>query len=328
MKRLILIFLLVFSAGAEAETIEWGGGTYTGDIVSGVPHGQGTHIKAHQQPLRILFVGNSYTSQSWSAIVDVLVGHHLEGYVRGGAKLTDWAKDAKLSEKIKTGNWDYVVLQGQSQAPTLPGRLAKGFHESSAILDGRIRAAGGTTAFFMTWGRRDGDNQNKGINPTFEKMQARLSGSYRDAAMALKTKLVPVGEVFAAIKQEHSRMFPKLYMGDGSHPDRLGAYAVAYSIGWAILAIDPVTHARKKGSDFAKVAAVVKKAMGAGRVYREKYVGEWKNGKRNGQGTLTSSDGNKYVGEWKQDNPWEGTRYDKAGKVVASYSEGVEKLIN
>ena len=59
-----------------------------------------------------------------------------------------------------------------------------------------------------------------------------------------------------------------------------------------------------------------------------KYVGGWKNGKRNGQGTLTSSDGNKYVGEWKQDNPWEGMRYDKAGKVVASYSQGVEKLIN
>jgi hypothetical protein len=29
------------------------------------------------------------------------------------------------------------------------------------------------------------------------------------------------------------------------------------------------------------------------------YVGEWKDGKRNGQGTLTFPDGGKYVGEWK-----------------------------
>ena len=32
-----------------------------------------------------------------------------------------------------------------------------------------------------------------------------------------------------------------------------------------------------------------------------KYVGEWKDGKRNGQGTYTSARGNKYVGEWKDD---------------------------
>ena len=30
-----------------------------------------------------------------------------------------------------------------------------------------------------------------------------------------------------------------------------------------------------------------------------KYVGGWKNDKRNGQGTETFPDGHKYVGEWK-----------------------------
>ena len=220
---------------------------------------------ARKHPLRILFVGNSYTNQSWAAIKDVLAEHHLEKHVRGGAKLTGWAKDAKLSEKIKTGSWDYVVLQDQSQAPSLPGRFTKGFHESSAQLDGRIRAAGAKTVFFMTWGRRDGDKQNKNINPTFEKMQANLSRSYRDAATKLKAKLVLVGEVFAAVKKKDSELFLKLYKGDGSHPGQLGAYAVAYSFGWAILGTDPAAHAKKKGGDFPKVAAAVKRAMKAGK---------------------------------------------------------------
>jgi len=228
-------------------------------LVSPTSHG------ARKQPLRILFVGNSYTNQSWAAIKDVLAGHHIEKHVRGGAKLTGWAKDAKLSEKIKTGKWDYVVLQDQSQAPSLPGRFISGFHESSATLDGRIRAAGAKTAFFMTWGRRDGDKQNKNINPTFEKMQARLSSSYRDAARKLKAKVVPIGEVFAEIKKKHPALFPKLYKGDGSHPDRLGAYAAAYSFGWAILGTDPAAHAKKKGGDFPSVAAAVKKTMKAGK---------------------------------------------------------------
>ena len=33
----------------------------------------------------------------------------------------------------------------------------------------------------------------------------------------------------------------------------------------------------------------------------EKYVGEWKDDKKHGQGTLTFSSGEKYVGEWKDD---------------------------
>jgi hypothetical protein len=33
-----------------------------------------------------------------------------------------------------------------------------------------------------------------------------------------------------------------------------------------------------------------------------KYVGEWKDGKRNGQGTNTWPGGEKYIGEWKDNN--------------------------
>jgi hypothetical protein len=34
-----------------------------------------------------------------------------------------------------------------------------------------------------------------------------------------------------------------------------------------------------------------------------KYVGEFKDGKRHGQGTFTTADGGKYVGEWKDGKP-------------------------
>lgn len=45
-----------------------------------------------------------------------------------------------------------------------------------------------------------------------------------------------------------------------------------------------------------------------------KYVGEWKDGKRNGQGTLTWIDGDKYVGEWKNDK--------RAGKGIFNRPNG------
>ena len=55
------------------------------------------------------------------------------------------------------------------------------------------------------------------------------------------------------------------------------------------------------------------------------YVGEWRDDKYNGQGTYTRADGGKYVGEWKDNNLWNGTEYDNDGKVVATWSAGVEK---
>ncbi len=52
------------------------------------------------------------------------------------------------------------------------------------------------------------------------------------------------------------------------------------------------------------------------------YVGEWKNGRRNGQGTTTRSDLVKWVGEYKVGYLWNGTQYDKDGKIEYKYVNG------
>ena len=56
----------------------------------------------------------------------------------------------------------------------------------------------------------------------------------------------------------------------------------------------------------------------------EKYEGEWKNGKWDGQGTYTSKDGEKFVGEWKDDKEWNGNEYNKDGKIISKYVDGKE----
>jgi hypothetical protein len=54
----------------------------------------------------------------------------------------------------------------------------------------------------------------------------------------------------------------------------------------------------------------------------DKYVGEWKDGERNGQGTFTWSIGNKFVGEWKDNQQWTRTGYYKTGTIFGKVVNG------
>ena len=55
------------------------------------------------------------------------------------------------------------------------------------------------------------------------------------------------------------------------------------------------------------------------------YVGKWKDGKEHGQGTYTFHDGRKYVGEWKNKEKWNGIGYDKNGDLVVRFVNGVKQ---
>ena len=54
------------------------------------------------------------------------------------------------------------------------------------------------------------------------------------------------------------------------------------------------------------------------------YVGEWKDDKMNGQGTLTEPNGVKYIGEWKDDKMnGQGTEiYSDGDKYVGEWKDG------
>ena len=56
-----------------------------------------------------------------------------------------------------------------------------------------------------------------------------------------------------------------------------------------------------------------------------KYDGEWKDGMRSGQGTQTYPDGGKYEGSWINGVRWNGTSYEKDGKIYEKYVNGVKQ---
>ena len=58
----------------------------------------------------------------------------------------------------------------------------------------------------------------------------------------------------------------------------------------------------------------------------EKYVGTYKDIRRNGHGTYPSHDGVRYVGEWRDGQPWKGEVYLKNGNIIRIIENGDEEL--
>ncbi len=181
---------------------------------------------------KVLFLGNSYTGVNNlpQIISDIAInmGDTLifDLYTPGGYTLDQHSIDSIAINKIINGDWDYVVLQDQSQIPALPNYFSQG----AISLCFQIRDAKpcARPVFYMTWGRQNGDATNCTVWPpvcTYEGMDSLLRNSYTEMAISNKAELSPVGKVWNNIRSNHPTI--NLYQTDGSHPSEAGSYVAA-----------------------------------------------------------------------------------------------------
>ncbi len=213
----------------------------------------------------VLFVGNSYTSanspeslaESYRQLVlegepgwtDVSVaavapgGRDLAGhYLQAGLLGTNL--HGFLTDSDPDHQWDFVVLQDQSQIPGFPAADPSyvASRDAAVGLAALIDQRGAETRLFMTWGRFDGDPQNQSRYPDFPTMQGHLADGYDGYRVAIEAagypvEVVPVGlgwrqiydELVAQDQDPHaaSTLFSRLYTVDGSHPSVHGTYLSA-----------------------------------------------------------------------------------------------------
>ena len=80
----------------------------------------------HAQQTRVLFLGNSYTAfnslPSLTRLLALSLGDTIEvsSNTPGGYTFNGHSTDLTSMTLIQQGNWDYVVLQEQSQLPSFP----------------------------------------------------------------------------------------------------------------------------------------------------------------------------------------------------------------
>ncbi|MBI1316728.1 PKD domain-containing protein [bacterium] len=188
---------------------------------------------------RVLFIGNSYTyvndlpgmlTQLMTSAGDSLMTAQS---VPGGYTFALHRNHATTLSLIQQGDWDYVVLQEQSQRPSFPlAQVQQDVYPYAFQLDSIVQFYNpcAETVFYQTWGRKNGDAGNCASWPpvcTYAGMDSLLALRYRTMADSFSAVLSPVGAVWKHLRTHYPAM--ELYASDGSHPSLAGTYAAACS---------------------------------------------------------------------------------------------------
>ena len=122
-----------------------------------------------QSRKEVLFIGNSYTYvNSLPNLVEEIAlsfGDTLvhDSSTSGGSSFSSHSTNTQTINKISQKQWDYIVLQAQSQEPSLsPGYVNTNVFPAAQILIDAIQSNSLCIEplFFMTWGRKFGDASN------------------------------------------------------------------------------------------------------------------------------------------------------------------------
>ncbi len=182
---------------------------------------------------RVLFIGNSYTEVNnlpemiKDAAASAGYGMEYSANLPGGCTFSQHCTNESM-RLIQQGGWDVVVLQEQSQYPSFPQQQVERevFPYATQLVNAVYQySTCAEPMFYMTWGRRDGDQHNAHfpILGTYEGMDSMLYERYMYMAQSNDASVSPVGRVWRYLRTHHRDI--ELYDGDGSHPSLAGSYA-------------------------------------------------------------------------------------------------------
>ena len=209
---------------------------------------------------RVVFLGNSYTSVNdlptmftdlaWSG------GHRVETAVRapGGWTLRDHAHSPDTANLLTSSKWDFVVLQEQSEIPSVESLRQATMYPAARDLVPTIRDAGAEPIFFVTWAHRNGWPVN-GL-PDYATMQSSIDAAYLFIAGDQHAPVAPVGYTWENVFKQESNL--DLWQDDGSHPTTKGTYLAACVFYASFFSESPVGlkfHAGLADADVSQVQA-------------------------------------------------------------------------
>ena len=195
-----------------------------------------------QEEIKVLWLGNSYTyvNNLPNIVNELSFGTDRkvtsETVCPGGFTLFQHAENQVSLDAIRKGDWDYVVLQEQSQLPSIdyyrhnamrPAYQA--LYDTIILYNPEAKVIG-----YMTWGRQYGGRQcedyGDGIYCSadfvdFNHMQDTLSIAYCENAYSTDSYVSPVGDAWKESLLQNENI--ALHSSDESHPNYYGSYLAA-----------------------------------------------------------------------------------------------------
>lgn len=194
-----------------------------------------------QDEINVLFLGNSYTNvNNLPEMTSELLNNtnkklNYMSFTPGAYTLLQHVNNDNTLSLIRQGGWDFVVLQEQSQLPTIDYyRYSMMNPAYQALYDSvKLYNPGAMLVGYMTWGRRYGGQQCEDYGyglycsadfVDFNHMQDSLCSAYCENAFATDTYVAPVGMAWKKILEETDIV---LHSADDSHPTYEGSYLAA-----------------------------------------------------------------------------------------------------
>ena len=174
-------------------------------------------LERGQEPLRVLFVGNSLThTNDLPAVVATLargLGTEIEyeTIAPGGMSLEDHWNAGQVPAEIASGRWDAVVMQ---QGPSALPESQVNLREWAERLAALAREHGTRPALLTVW------PEGYRVNALGDVIV-----SYANAAKAARAELYPAGVAWQSAWSRSPKL--PLYGPDGFHPSTLGTYLAA-----------------------------------------------------------------------------------------------------
>lgn len=184
---------------------------------------------------RVLMIGNSYTffndlpkalmalSQRTKCPMEV------DSYTVGAMSLHGFLntpQHAKARKMLESGEYDWVILQDQSQTPAYkPSETLNSVRRWAAL----AKKHDTKVLLFLTWAHA---TQEGGSIKLRDDMQQKTSATYCQAAIENGVRVAPVGEAWARWYRKSSNK--PLHGKDCSHPNAMGTYLAACVLHGAI----------------------------------------------------------------------------------------------
>ncbi|MCB0346285.1 MAG: hypothetical protein KDD66_14295 [Bdellovibrionales bacterium] len=185
--------------------------------------------KANDDTIRVLFIGNSHTYvNDVPQIVSQLaeaggLSMHVETHAFGGYSLPQHWNDKSAATRIATGDWDFVVLQGQSACSAM---CSAEMSKAVGLLDEVVRSVGAETVLYMVWVRDD-----------IESNQDPWTASYMLAAEEHHVRVAPAGYVWQQLEERDFDYRMRSY--DGNHATPVGSFVSALTLAATLLGKSP-----------------------------------------------------------------------------------------